>query len=130
MSVRVGFASKDGRRVDECLLASSEWWIYDIGETVYLADRRSEKISCADGCDRCQKALLQQLRDCDLLFACDCEAQTASLLFAEGKQVVVTKAGIDEMLRRVQRHSQQKVSLDYYRKVQSIVRDYAESVSA
>ncbi len=124
MRIRVGFASKDGRKVDECLLASTTWWIYDIDNTVEMVEERQDLGDCTLGCWMCRDEMLSMLGDCDLLFACGCETKVSAFLLASGKQIIQTHASVSEMVAQVYRMNQQKVSLDYYRKVGNLWQEY------
>ncbi len=129
MHIRVGFASRDGQCVDECLLASAAWWIYDIGEDTTLVDHRKGNGNCEMECGRCSEMILQELKDCDLLFACGCESKMAAFLLANGKQIVETRCSIEETLHRIQQNNAQNISLDYYRRIQSLSPEYGRTVS-
>ncbi len=130
MRIRVGFASRDGRQVDECLLSSSPWWIYDIGEEIELVEERKECGGCERGCRQCTEEILQELHDCDLLFACGCESKIASFLLAQGKRIVETSGTVEQTLRQVQRITAQNMSLDYYNRVQNLSQEYRVSAQA
>lgn len=123
MSIRVGFASGDGRRIDQDLLCAKDWWIYDIGDTIRYVERRELGCACDEKYTQNEARRAGALRDCSLLFVREGDEGVENRL-PGGTQVIRTHARVKDLAREIQSKNRQKISLDYYRKVQELWRSY------
>lgn len=124
MDIRVGFASRDGRQIDQCLRDASSWWIYDIGDTVQFVENRKWGDECDEKYARRPNDLLRKLWDCDLVVASSCREEFFLALRKMGKQFIETHAAVRETVDQIFSRNRQKISLDYYRKIREIGQEY------
>ena len=128
MNIRVGFASRDGKQIDQCLRNASNWWIYDIGETVtFVENRKWADKSCGED-SRHPDDLLRKLWDCDLVIASEGREDFSRVFLEVGKQFVETHAAVRETVEQIFSRNRQKISLDYYRKIQSLGLEYGAGI--
>ncbi len=113
--MRVGFASDNGTAVNECLLTNTTWWIYEIGETAKLVDKRF--CTCSRNCRETCPFLSQSLKDCDLLFVQSTNSENYVQMASRGIQILNTSLPIEKILPRLVRCVSQKVSMDYFKRV-------------
>ncbi len=101
MSIRVAFASTDGRQVDQTFSDASCWWVYDIGENVSFIEKRPAVSACADKSTNQPESRGNKLDDCDLLCVAGGTSSGSHLLQMGNAQ-----------------------SMDYFRKVENLLLSY------
>ncbi|MEE1228791.1 MAG: NifB/NifX family molybdenum-iron cluster-binding protein [Lachnospiraceae bacterium] len=118
MSIRVGFASRDGHKVDECFLSSSDWWIYDIDkEDVRFVGIRNNKSPCDDQCYTCLSQIRDELDDCDLVFVGDINDNAMATARSIGFHLLKSPSTVKSILGRLAMAVNRNLSRDYYYRV-------------
>ncbi len=126
MSIRVGFASGDGRHIDQRLLCGSDWWIYDVGDTVRFVEKRILHSACDVKCTECGDRSTGGLKDCDLLFMRGVDRNEADEVLSGSTRIILTQATVKDLLEQVASRNRQKISIDYYRRVQELSQAYGK----
>lgn len=124
MSIRVGFASIDGRQVDQSFAGTPSWWIYDIGDDVSFVEKRSSATACVLKSTVSGKGTSRPLDDCDLLFVAGGSLSQLPHLPKSETQIIPTYTSVQSMISRIRSRVQRNYSLDYYRKVQNLGYSY------
>lgn len=122
--MRIAIATKDGEQVNDCVLTSTRWWIYEIGQTTTVVEQRDLRDSCQNNCGMCCDHLLSVLHDCDLLLAKDIDANTTEYLLSHGKQLMRTRMPVKRIVNNVTQAFRTHHNLDYFRRLNDISRIY------
>ena len=124
MSIRVAFASTDGRQVDQTFSDASCWWVYDIGENVSFIEKRPAVSAFADKSTNQPESRGNKLDDCDLLCVAGGTSSGSHLLQMGNAQIIPTYQPVSGMIQEIRTRYKRNGSMDYFRKVENLLLSY------